>query len=79
MKSESGFSLAIASQSFELNIILKESTLMRLWEMLVGKQSGCIRHSIHCARSKVPFVSQKNIVTLDIESVLSTQGSQSLV
>ena len=69
MKSESGFSSAMANQPFELNIILKVSTaLMRLWEMLVGKQSGCIRHSIHCVRSLKSTFSfpQKNVITVDI-------------
>ena len=68
MKCESDPSLAMACQPFELNIILKESALMRLWEMLVGKQSGYIRHSIHCVRSLKSTFSfpQKNVITVDI-------------
>ena len=36
--------------------------------MLVGKQSGCIRHSIHCVPAlKSTFLfPKKNVVTLDI-------------
>ena len=80
MKSESGFSSAMANQPFELNIILKESTLMRLWEMLVGKQSGCIRHSIHCVpalKSTFLFL-KKNVVTLDIGCPVLKVLTQSL-